>query len=177
MRLAEIAWPVFRLGEKKPEQDSGITYYHTEYVDEEVGKRVNIRVVDDRNLEGSTLGKRRLVLMQQPNTKMFPIHASIYFLADLLKLAKATTWFIDSSGRVFQYKKAARAKLVTKKIKQILPAQGLGCVLEVEGIATRFKCLQRPREYQHYAVLLLNGMGYTLYGLSETPRATSWRMV
>lgn len=176
MRLTEIVWPVFRLGEKKPEFDNGLAYYHSEYVDEEIGKRVNVRVIDDKSLPMETIGLRRLHLIQA-KTKMFPISTAIYFLADLLKLAKASTWFVDNSGQVFQYKKATRAKLTTKKIKQVLPAQGLGCVLEVEGIATRFKCLQRPKDYQQYAVLLQNGMSYMLYGLSEMPRANSWRMV
>jgi hypothetical protein len=117
------------------------------------------------------------MISQDSSIKMFPVRTAIYFLADLLKLAKATTWFIDSSGRVFQYKKLTRAKLITKKIKQVLPALGVGCVLEVDGIATRFKCLQRPKDFHQYAVILQNGMGYTLYGLSETPRANSWRMV
>lgn len=177
MKLTEIVWPVFRLGEKKPEQEDGVTYYHTEYVDEELGKRVNVRIVDDKSIDATTLGRRRLYLSQDGVTKMFPIRTAIYFLSDLLKLSKATTWFIDSSGRVFQYKKLTRAKLITKKIKQVLPAQGVGCVLEIEGIATRFKCLQRPNDFQLYAVILQNGMGYILYGLSETPRASSWRMV
>ena len=177
MKLQEITWPVFRLGEKKPEFDNGLVYYHSEYVDEEVGKRVNVRIVDDKNLPALSIGLRRLHLMQDKKTKMFPISTAIYFLADLLKLAKASTWFVDNSGQVFQYKKATRAKLVTKKIKQVLPAQGFGCILEVEGIATRFKCLQRPSTYQEYAVILQNGLSYMLYGLSETPRANSWRMV
>lgn len=177
MKLTEIVWPVFRLGENKPEFEGTLVYYHSEYIDEEVGKRVNVRIVDDKSLPAETIGLRRLQLMQDKKTKMFPIPTAIYFLADMLKLAKASTWFVDNSGRVFQYKKVTRAKLTTKKIKQVLPAQGIGCVLEVEGVAARFKCLQRPNAYQEYAVLLQNGMSYMLYGLSETPRANSWRMV
>jgi hypothetical protein len=98
-------------------------------------------------------------------------------LADLIKLAKASTWFIDDSGRVFQYKKQTRAKLVTHKIKQVLPAAGIGCVLELEGIPQRFKSLHHPDDYQQYAVLLVFNKTYTFYGLSETPLKPSWRLV
>jgi hypothetical protein len=108
---------------------------------------------------------------------LFPIRTAIYLLADLIKLAKATAWFIDDTGRVFQYKKQTRAKLVTHKIKQVLPATGLGCVLEVEGTVQRFKSLHHPSEYQQYAVLLYINKSYLFYGLSETPLTPSWRLV
>ena len=177
MKLQEIVWPAYRLSEKPPSFTEGITYFHTEYMDDSRDTTVNMRVVDDKSIDQPSLGRRRLVLSQDDKVKLYPINAAIYFVADLIKLAKSTTWFIDSSGKVFQYKKVTRAKLTTRKIKQILPAESLGCVLEIEGIATRFKCLIRPKDYQQYAVLLQNGMGYILYGLSETLRPNSWRMV
>ena len=177
MKLQEIVWPAYRLSEKPPSFTEGITYFHTEYMDDSRDTTVNMRVVDDKSIDQPSLGRRRLVLSQDDKVKLYTINAAIYFVADLIKLAKSTTWFIDSSGKVFQYKKVTRAKLTTRKIKQILPAESLGCVLEIEGIATRFKCLIRPKDYQQYAVLLQNGMGYILYGLSETLRPNSWRMV
>jgi len=165
---------VFRLGERKPEQYSGLVFYHTHYVDDMNTESVNIRVVDDANLSGTTLGLRRLQLQDE---KLFPIRTAIYFLADLVKLAKSTTWFIDNSGRVFQYEKNTRAKLQTKRIKQVLPAQGLGCVVELEGISSRFKAMQRPSETQNFARVLKLGMGFIFYGFCETVKPDSWRMV
>lgn len=165
---------MFRLGERKPEQYSGLVFYHTHYVDDMNTESVNIRVVDDANLSGTTLGLRRLQLQDE---KLFPIRTAIYFLADLVKLAKSTTWFIDNSGRVFQYEKNTRAKLQTKRIKQVLPAQGLGCVVELEGISSRFKAMQRPSETQNFARVLKLGMGFIFYGFCETVKPDSWRMV
>ena len=167
---------MFRLGERKPIQQEGLVFYFTEYVDNDNVASGNMRLVDDTSLSGKTLGLRRLQLTAQQH-KLFPIRTAIYFLADLVKLAKSTTWFIDSSGRVFQYEKNTRAKLQTMAIKQILPADGLGCVVELVGISSRFKSLQRPSEYQHFARVLKFGMGFIFYGFCETIKPDSWRMV
>lgn len=177
MNLMEIAWPVFRLGEKPPIEKDGLVFYFTEYVDELNASSGNLRVVDNTNLTQATLGLRRLILKTDTDTKLFPIRTAVYFLADLVKLAKSTTWFIDTSGRVFQYEKNTRAKLITKKLKQVLPADGLGCVFELEGIPHRFKAMRRPTEYQQYARVLKFGMLFIFYGFCEEVKPDSWRMV
>ena len=167
---------MFRLGDKQPTQDSGLVFYHTHYIDHDNVENYTIRMVDDKNLPQATLGLRRLV-MKSDSVELFPIRTAIYFLADLVKLAKSTTWFIDSAGRVFQYEKNTRAKLTTKKIKQVLPADGLGCVVELVGISSRFKSIQRPSEHQSYARVLKLGMGFIFYGFCEEVKPDSWRMV
>lgn len=167
---------MFRLGERQPLQQEGLVFYFTEYVDHDNVASGNMRLVDDTNLSGKTLGLRRLQLTAQEH-KLFPIRTAIYFLADLVKLAKSTSWFVDSSGRVFHYEKTVRAKLTTKKLKQVLPASGLGCVFELHGISHRFKAMQRPQEHEHYARVLQLGMGYIFYGFCDTHKPDSWRMV
>lgn len=175
--LQEITWPVFKLSEKEPNRRDGLVFFHTEYVDESNTPSLTYKMVDDKNLPQKTLGQRRLKLQQDPNIKLHKISTAIYFLADLIKLAKSTTWFIDNAGKVFQWKKYARAKLITKKIKQVLPADGIGCVLEIEGLSQRFKCLQRPQDFHQYAVFLVINKMYLLYGLSDVARKDSWRLV
>lgn len=176
IKLKEIAWPVYRLSEKPPKQLNGVTFFSTEYVGE--GNEVYhvIKVVDDLSISGSTLGIRRLKIKESKTVKLHNINVAIYFLADLIKLAKTTTWFIDSNGKVFQYKKSTRAKLETKKIKQVLPTAGLGCVLEIEGLSQRFKCMIRPKT-ENYAVLLKLDKSYMLYGLSDSNKPNSWRLI
>lgn len=174
--LSEIVWPVFKLAEKPPIQRDGLVFFYTEYVDNNNQHSLVARLVDDRNLSQPTLGLRRLALKAQGET-LYPIRTAIYLLADLIKLAKSTTWFVDSSGRVFQYEKNTRAKLTTKKIRKVLPASGLGCVLELEGVSSRFPSLKRPQEHEHYARVLQLGMGFLFYGFCEDRKADSWRMV
>jgi hypothetical protein len=175
--LQAITWPVFKLADKKPEQHEGLVFYYTHYVDEANVGNYTIRFVDDKNLPQKTLGLRRLAMQKDPETRLHKISTAVYFLADLIKLAKANTWFIDSAGKVFQWKKYTRAKLTTKKIKQVLPADGIGCVLEVVGLSQRFKSLQRPQDYHQYAVFLVINQMHILYGLSDVARKDSWRLV
>ena len=175
--LVSLVWPVFRLGEKEPYTHGKLTFYSSEYVDKDDPKPFNrYRIVDDRGVDKPTLGLRRLMLKQQ-KVKLHPIGSAIYFLQDVIKLAKSTTWFIDSIGQVFQHKKLVRAKLVTHRIRQVLPAAGIGCVLEVEGLSERFKSLQIPKVYELYAGILEYNSCNLLYGYYSEPIKSTWRLV
>jgi hypothetical protein len=178
MNIQQIVWPVFRLGEHKPQESMGILFYSKQYVDKDATNlRIGLRVVDDKNIPAATLGLRRLRLKQNKETKLFPIKQAIYFLADLIKLAKPTTWFIDSQGQIFQHRKLTRAKLVCKKIARVLPVTGLGCIIEVEGLAQRFKSLRHPDNGERYAGILKWGLGYILYGLYLDPFKPTHRLI
>jgi hypothetical protein len=176
-QLREIVWPVYKLGDKQPIIDNGLVYYYTEYTSETNESSLTLKIVDDKSVPQTTLGKRRLHIGIDKGAKLFPIRTAIYLLADLIKLAKASTWFIDDSGRIFQYKKYTRAKLITRKIKQVLPATGIGCVLEIEGMVQRFKSMHHPNDYQQWVVLLYINKTYIFYGLSESELKPSWRLV
>jgi hypothetical protein len=174
--LKDIVWPVYRLGEKKPSVKDGITFYQAEYADIDTAtSKVNIRIVDDKSINKPTLGLRRLFIDKQ--LSLFPIGSAVYFLVDLIKLAKSTTWFIDSHGKVFQHKKIKRAKLQTHKITKVLPAGGVGCVLEVEGLVFRFKSMKAPESWEQYAGILYADGGHMLYGYYEYPIKDSWRLI
>ena len=177
MNLEKIVWPVFRLGEKEPFRDNGIIYYATEYLDLDTDDHTStLRIVDDRNIDKDTLSRRRLELLAQ-DVQLFPIRQAVYFLGDLLKLAKPTTWFIDSSGTLFQYAKSQRAKILAKRIVRVLPTTGLGAVIELEGIPHRFKTVFKPEDDDEYAAVLQTGLTYIFYGLYKTKPKESWRLV
>lgn len=177
MNLNQIAWPIFRLGEHQPQQTDGLVYYSKEYVDKDSQEsKIGLRIIDDKNLPGANLGRRRLQL-KASGESLFPISRAVYFIADLVKLAKPTTWFIDSHGMVFNYKKTTRAKLTFHKIKQVLPGTQTGAVVELEGVSQRFKCIYRPSESQQWAGVLHWNLGLLLYGFYESEPKTSWRNV
>ena len=177
MRLEKIVWPVFRLGEKEPQRDDGVIYYATEYSDLDTSEHTaTFRVVDDKSVAGDTLSRRRLRLAVD-NVPLFPIRQALYFLGDLLKVAKPTTWFIDSQGQLFQHQKSTRAKLIIKKIKNVFPTTGLGAVIELEGIPQRFKTVFKPSADMQYAALLQTGLTYIFYGLYVDKPAESWRLI
>ena len=177
MNLAEISWPVFRLGEHKPTQTENIIYYSKEYVDNDsLEHRIGLRIVDDKSVQGNTIGIRRLKLKSM-NISLFPIRQALYFLVDLIKIAKQTTWFIDTSGKIFQYRKTSRAKLTAHKIKKVLPLPNMGVVVEVDGLPQRFKCMFAPKSEQEYAGVLRWGLGYILYGFYTEPFKPTHRLV
>ena len=178
MNLSEIVWPVYRLGEHKPICEGGLVYYSKEYVDKDSGEsRVSLRIVDDLSIPGDTLGMRRLKLKFNTTQNIFIIKSAVYFIADLIKLAKQTTWFIDNSGRVFQYKKTTRAKLTAHKITKVLPLEGMGAIVELQGLHQRFKCMYAPKPEQYYAGVLRWGLGYVLYGFYNEQFKPTHRLV
>jgi hypothetical protein len=166
---------VFRLGEHKPIQENGLVYYSKEYVDKEsLETKIGLRIVDDKSMPGITLGLRRLAIT---SAKLFYIRQAIYFLGDLIKIAKQTTWFIDNSGHVFQYRKSSRAKLTAHKITKVLPLEGMGAIIEVEGLPQRFKCMYAPKPEQYYAGILRWGLSYVLYGFYNDAFKQTYRAV
>lgn len=176
MELNLITWPVYWLGNLDLKKEGTSIYVENEYLNTEtLETHINKLVIDDVSVVGSSLGKRRLKLLKTCN--LFPISKSLYFLGDLIKLATNKTWFIDSRGVTFTYKKTTRAKLTCHKIKNILPAIGMGAILEVEGIPQRFKVIYRPFNDESYVGVLTTNNSYILYGLYEEPFKNSYRKI
>lgn len=177
INLAQICFPVFKLGEKQPTTENGRVFYQSDYVLlDDASTKTNIRVIDDKNIDKSTLGLRRLRL-KVDGEQLYPIGKAIYFLVDLVKLAKATSWFIDNTGLIFQHSKRTRVKLKCCKIKQVLPLNGLGAVIEVEGIPQRFKTIFKPKPEEIYAGVLILNAGYILYGFYTELQKDTWRKI
>lgn len=172
-----MSFPVFRLTTKKPLEDNGVLYYKNSYLDVDSATiHHNVRLLDDKNLPGSTLALRRLSLKSQ-NVPLVPIRTAIYFLGDFIKLAKSNYWFIDNNGLVFTYKKCLRAKLVYRKISRVLESTTTGSVLEVQGLPERFKTLFKVPQYHKYAAFIMYKGLTILYGTTETQSKDSWRLI
>jgi hypothetical protein len=153
----------------------GVVLYYRQYeLEDEIKETYHI--IDDSTIEQPTLALRRIELLKM-QVKLQKLGRATFFLADFIKLANKNTWFIDSAGTVFQYKKHKRAKLIFKKIKRIIPILTGGAIIEVEDSLTRFKTLHTPDASSKYAGLLLYGMGYILYGLYPDKLEDSWRMI
>lgn len=177
MNLSEINWPVFRLGERQPIVDGDYVYYINESINTDTNiTSTRVKFIDDRSLPGDVLGIRRLA-MKKAGAPMFIITKAVYYLGDLIKLSKSTTWFIDNSGRVFQYKKEKRVKLTCHKVSKILPIKGMGAVVELEGIPTRFKTLYSPNSDQAYAGVISIGLSKILYGFYSHQFKSTYRLV
>lgn len=176
IELSNIAFPVFKIGKNKPLFENNIYFYilgkDLAYSDAEY----KVLVVDDKNQPGETLAQRRLQL-RASGAEVYNLSKAIFFLGDLVKLAKKNIWFIDSLGYVFEYEKTRRVPLVYKKIKSINNIQTGGALVEVEGLSERFKTLFAPMHDQKYAGLLVLDKAHILYGLYDQAYKNTYRAV
>lgn len=166
INLSNIEFPVFRVGTIEPTSDSGVLFFllgkDTEYSD----AQYDVKILDDKNRPEATLAGRRLAMKEEGIT-LYTLSKAIFFLGDLIKLAKKGTWFIDWYGNLFQYHKSKMAPLVFKRIKNVIPITTGGALIEVEGFTSRFKVLYKPNYKQKYAGILLFDRMNILYGLYE----------
>ncbi len=177
MKLETINWPVFLLGNIDVTTVNSVSYKETEvYLIEEERFAFNKLIIDDKNIKEDTLSLRRLVLMNR-GVNLFPIQVAIYFLADLIKIAKNKVQFIDSSGNIFKYEKFKPAPLTCHRLKNILPSVGVGVIIEVEGITQRFKLMFEPNDEQQYVGLLKLNNSYLLYGMYNEPFKKTYRKI
>ena len=179
--MTEIAFPVFRLGTNKPEVHDGVTYYYYigETIEDENGDLIDsmdIRVIDDTNIVAASFAHRRL-RMKLDGVKLHRLKNAIFFLGDFIKLAKPQVWFIDSAGKLFNYKKSTRAKLKFYPISEVIPLSTGGAIIEACGVATRFKVLYVPEPDIAYAGILSLNKTLILYGLYTQHYDETWRLV
>jgi hypothetical protein len=179
INLQDIVFPVFKIGIHKPEQENGLVfYYHEQHenTDDGVITQLKYKIVDDKNLPGKTLAQRRLQLTVD-EVNLAKIENAIYFLGDLVKLADPKVWFMDSLGKLFQYKRSIQAKLNFYKIKTIIPIKTGGVIIECETMLQRFKALYRPEIDKEYAGILEFGKNKVLYGFYDKKYNSTWRKV
>jgi len=175
--LANISFPVFKVGTNKPYFDNGASFYVQSRKLEDADKpEYRIQYIDDKHREEPSFALRRLA-MQNAGIPLFKLSKAIFFLGDLIKIAKKGTWFVDKDGNIFEYEKTRRAKLVYKDITSVTLLPAGGAVVEVKGIPGRFKTLFIPTIEQKYAGILVVGMGHILYGLYTEKHQDTYRLV
>lgn len=178
--LQEISYPVFRLGTNQPTINNGLVFYYYENYEEDEDGEINqvntYRIVDDKNIPFQSLAMRRLAIKNE-GVKLFKITNAIFFLGDLIKLAKPNMWFIDSKGKIFNYSKTIRALLKFHKIAKNIPIKTGGSIIEAEGIITRFKSLFSPDKDKTHVGILHFGKSLILYGFYTEKHKDTWRMI
>lgn len=174
--LHNITFPVYKIGNTKPLEQDGVHYYAYGKDFDTEDEESEVKLVDDKNIDKPTLALRRLHLKNK-EVKLHKLSTAIFFIGDLIKAAEAKTWFIDTEGTVFQYKKSVRVKLIFRPIEQVLPIQSGGAIIAVKGIPARFKTLFTPEPEKRWAGLLLIKNSYILYGLYTEEHENTVRMI
>ncbi len=167
--LGSISFPIYVVGKIKPEEENGVLFL----VRLQEGEEYKL-IIDDKNLSGATLARRRLELLA--TTELAKLTNAIFFIGDMVKLATPNTWFIDSLGKLFIYRKTRSAKLIFRKIEQVHLIPTGGAIIVAQGVQSRFKCLYAPNT-EKYAGLLNLGHAYILYGLYENEPKETRRMI
>lgn len=171
--MSQVNFPVYRIPSGvELKREGTVRYVLREYLlADGLTYKKTVGVLDDTSIPEESLGRRRLVLKAQ-GVPLLALRHVCYFLADLIRHPSST--YIDSSGKVFQYTKTTNVPLIFKKITKVLPnSSGLGTILEVEGVPTRFKSMISITKSQKYAALLRLPQGYILYGIySEEHKPT-----
>lgn len=174
--IGNIAFPVFKLGAVAPTIEDKVSFFligkDIEYSDAEY----RMLILDDKNRPEPSFALRRLALQSEGIT-LYKLNKAVFFIADLVKLARGTTWFVDKDGQIFDYQKSMRCKLVFKKISRVTPIATGGAIIEVAGESTRFKTLHRPSPEMTVAGLLLIKNSYVLYGLYDRLYDNTTRMI
>lgn len=131
-----------------------------EYVDKILF--IDGQVLDDKNMKGETLGRRRL---ETPFRSLFPLKDAVIDFIGLVK--QRNKFFIDNKGRPFIYEKL---KLVPLKYHQIqkISRRETASTVKVRGIRTSFIVPRPPAEdYQWAGILYYNGVPWKLYEYSD----------
>ncbi len=169
MNLKTIAWPVYKISNSNNiTTEHSVSFIETMYTDSNGEEKVIIKVIDDKNLPGTTLGRRRLVLRTEGRPIKY-ISKAIFMLGDLLNTAKSNSMLIDNNGVIFKYTRSTMCRLSCHKINNIIRGPDLGVVLILDGVAQRFKLFNTPPPTLCYAGVLDYEHTKLLYGLYEKP--------
>ena len=120
-------------------------------------------VLDDKNMLGDTLGKRRL---QTPFKSIMPLKVLVTNLVGILK--QRNNCFIDNLGKVFIYEKTKFVSLKYYKIHKI-DKKLHSSSLFIKNYNTPFVIPRPPAmELKYVGILHIDTIPWMLYDYSET---------
>ena len=118
-------------------------------------------ILDDKNMEGNSLGKRRL---QTPHENLFELKKSLNSHVGIVK--SRDKHFIDSNGKVFIYEKTKMCPIKYYRIKDVTRKK-IASLLHLYGVKQSFIIPRPPDTDCTWAgVLLMYNMPWLLYDYS-----------
>lgn len=159
MKLDEVRFPVYVVHSEEAIIRDGLLW-------------IDGTVVDDKNVEGETLGERRL------RTPMKNLYDLKYQINDFSGLTKHRgRFYVDSNGKFFIYEKSKKADLKYEVIQKI-ERKNIATLVWVKGIPFPFEVPVPPLPHERYAgVLYINRKPSFLYELSQEKKKNTWRKI
>lgn len=179
MNLQEISFPVYLLNKNKPDSHDGVISYTTLHIDEDNPEElVSVtKIVDNTSIPGETLAKRRLYIASTNLDVLYKIHRSFYSIVDIIKLKNKTKyWFIDSLGKLFQYKGNTRCHVVCKELSGFSYGNS-GYYMSVKGLPYKMYTKYKPLPGQRFAAIIYIQGTPMLYGFTDKAFKKTWKLV
>lgn len=167
LNLFDINFPIYSITKsyKKIWTDMNVTYIQTES---------GTYVLDNKNIDGETVGKRRLRI----KNKIYPLYKPrkvVYNISQLINGKESI--FMDTDGTVFKYKKTEMVPLVYHKVDSIVEANDGECILDIPKINYSYKTICRKAYAIKYIGLLHTKYGYIPYEFCEEAKGNTRRKI
>lgn len=157
--LKKIEFPVYPLPSSNWDIQDGLLF-------------LDGQLLDDKNMQGDTLGLRRL---RTPHRELLPLKKQLDTITAMVK--QKNNCFIDSLGRTFIYEKTIMCKLEYFKITKV-ERKDTASLLWVQGVKFPFTIPRPPLPEMLYAgILHYHGLPWILYEYAETKLKDTRRKV
>jgi len=164
LNVYDITFPIFKLPDfRRIWEDTNVLYIETES---------GVYILDNKNLDGDTLGKRRIRISSEYKCRL---QKAYYTISQMIKSNKKH--FIDSTGRPFNYKKTTRVPLKYYKVTEVSTAKDGECILHVPKINFMYKINCRMAYTIEYIGILLTPLGNLIYEFSDCKKPDTYRKI
>jgi len=166
MHLHEITFPIFELyGDYNYYIEDNILYAQ---------RRDKTLIVDNKNINEKTLGKRRLQIRENK----LSVNRVYYSVKELLTCKHNFRIFLDNYGNIFEYNRKHFVPLVCHKIISYKLVENYGILIRVSKCNERFLLSGATNmQYYKYARILHTRCGYIFYDLVHKYCKNSKRLI
>ena len=159
MKLEDIRFPLYVVHTDEVMRKDGILW-------------VDGAVLDDTNVEGQSIGERRL---RTPLKNMYDLKHQIDNFGGLVK--HRGRFYVDSNGKFFIYEKSVKADLKYHLIGKV-EVKELASLIWIQGIPFPFEVPRPPNRTELCAgILYINKRPAYLYELSTRKWRDTWRKI
>ena len=130
-----------------------------------------VYVLDNKNIQGNTLGQRRLRIN---NSKLYTPRVVVHTVAQLIRSRHKV--FIDNTGKLFEYTKVQRVALEYYKVKKVTQTDS-GCILFFEKLDNPILVSCKSAYGINYVGFLITKLGYIPYEYNEEFKSNTWRKI
>jgi hypothetical protein len=164
-QLSDIKFPIYSLPllYRRIFREFNVLYIETD--------SGNVYVLDNKNIDGDSLSKRRLKIKY---SLKYNNHTIVYNISQLIRSNYKT--YIDSDGNIFHYKKTKMVDLKYHKVKYITHRDSYS-VLYLADILTPIKVHKKMSFDINYVGMLHTDKGHILYEYCSEKKPNTKRKI